>query len=206
MKKIKLLFTKKPHNKGQSFMELTIIMLLLISILFSMVEFGNLLNQYITIVDASREGARWGSNADPFAIPKPGEHTFFENIDIIIEGDGTPGQTTALDPIKLDPTNSYDDIVISYFSIVQGGNATRFTPDTSIYHQNSSEITTAQVQNELNQNAPSSGAVLVEIFYRYHQIFNFFRNTNFFDIHAYSIMPLSAAEPTPTPCPPGFTC
>ena len=53
----------RQKNKGQSLVELTLVLVILLSLLTGMVEFGNLLNQYITVTDAAREGARFASLA-----------------------------------------------------------------------------------------------------------------------------------------------
>ncbi len=200
MKKLKLLL-KTPNNKGQSFMELAIVMLFLIALLFGMAEFGNLLNQYINLVDGTREAARFASQTDPI---KDGNTQFCNNIFVIINGTGIPNETTAIDPIKLDGTAN-DAVVASYYTVeqtVSGGIAQLLHEckwgDTS----RTSAIDTADIQPLLNSNAPSTGILVVEIFYQYQPIFGFFDASAFNAVHAYSIMPLSAAEPTPTPEPP----
>lgn len=180
-------------------MEMTIIMGGLIIILFGVVELANMLNQYINLVDGAREGARFGSQDDPFAPVDPGEPNFYEKMVLIVEGNDILGYKSAIDPLVLDP--NVDDLVISFFSIEQAnGNVTRF-PDAdgwSEYGNKSSAFTTAQIGQKLDAAAPSTGVLLVELFYTYKQILNFFPS-NLTKVHAYSIMPLSAAEPTPTP-------
>jgi hypothetical protein len=50
--------------------------------------------------------------------------------------------------------------------------------------------------------APNSGILCVEIFYDYNQILKFYQVVGDpIKVHAYSIMPLSSVEPTPTPKP-----
>lgn len=53
----------------------------------------------------------------------------------------------------------------------------------------------------LSSSAPNTGLVVVEIFYAYKQLLALPLFTAFIpdpiQVHAYSIMPLSAAEPTP---------
>jgi hypothetical protein len=63
--------------------------------------------------------------------------------------------------------------------------------------QKTSKITTAQLNERLHEDAPSTGLLVVEIFYHYDQIFDFLPYE--LDVHAYSIMPLSSVEATPTP-------
>jgi hypothetical protein len=211
MKKVKLLSMPKQHNKGQSFMEMALILGVLLLLLLGMIEFGNLLNQYINLVDGAREGARFGSNNDPFFDPvtKQDDYThvqdtFYEDIDKIVEGLQTYDQAGAIAPILLNPDNpNHDDVVISVISIRTNG--IYIIEGTKSMHQDNhaSKILADQgfITNSLNGNAPNTGILVVEIFYAYNQILGLPIFTvvipNPIEVHAYAIMPLSAAEPTP---------
>jgi len=211
----------KKEKIGQSLVELTLVLTLLLTLLIGMVEFGNLLNQYIMVVDAAREGARFGSNDDPFirtTTPFGLNANFFTNIDQIVEGSfDSSGERAAdakgaLSPLTLRPDKG-DDVVISFFSI-SGGVLTRFPTDHpygwSYYHSKgytgrNSLFTVSDLQGRVHQgslSAPNTGMVLVEIFYSYDQILHFWHFIGIPDpinVHTYAIMPLSSAEPTPTP-------
>ncbi len=216
----------KQKSQGQSLVELTLVLVLLLSMLTGMVEFGNLLNQYITVTDAAREGARFASNDDPFfreydAVNCPGapitfcvRQAFFTNIDQIVEGnflaDGVtrdPKSKGALSPIVLRPDMG-DDVVVSFFSIHNGA-ALRF-PDsengwsyykTKGYAGQPSTFSTSDLEGRMTDSTtPDTGMVVVEVFYHYDQILKFWGIFGIPDpvsVHAYAIMPLSAAEPTP---------
>ena len=92
----------RTNNKGQSFIELALLMSTLLLLVVGLIEFGNMLNQYINLVDGAREGARFGSNTDPFLITTGSlqgtydysgpQTSFFTDIDKVIEGD------TSVDP------------------------------------------------------------------------------------------------------------
>jgi hypothetical protein len=215
--------------KGQSLVELSLILLLLLIMLTGAVEFGTLLNQYTTVVDAARAGARFASNDEPFVrvvspscpVPFCVSMNFFHNVDIIIEGaelgrDPAPPAIDrdkgALSPIRLQPEEG-DDVVVSVFSI-HNGVVTRFPASEggwSYYRSlglgypgQTSEFTSAEMEARLNGLAPDTGMVLVEIFYNYHQLLGFWRILGIPDpilVHTYAIMPVSAAEPTPIPIP-----
>jgi hypothetical protein len=192
-----------------------------------MVEFGNLLNQYINVVDGAREGARFASNDDPFGplkvIAADGTITtvsnyepFFQKIYEIIEGqfdeDGNQLSKGAINPLVLNPANG-DDIVVSFFSVTTNGagakSLVRFTSATHSRYNNITSahvsphiFTDAQILALVDGTAPSTGLVLVQVFYAYDQILKLFSFTGIPDpvyLRAYSIMPLSAAEPTPVP-------
>lgn len=232
------------HKKGQSLVELTLVLGILLTLLVGMVEFGNLLNQYVNLVDGAREGARFGSNDDPFATETGGgAHyaNFFLQIYQIVQGryDASGVQLTkgAISPIVLSQENG-DDIVVTFFSVT--GDARRATPLTnpcptppgtpagtlqnlvrfssnppSRYKDpvtglpnHTSRFSNAQVRGMLDGCAPNTGVLLVEVFYNYHQILkmgSFLKDANGNGVldpillHAYAIMPLSSAEPTPTP-------
>jgi hypothetical protein len=210
----------KNKDKGQSFVELTLVLVILLSLLTGMIEFGNLLNQYITVVDAAREGARFGSNDEPFIrtasvscpVPFCLSAKFFTNIDQIVEGSwdingNRPASSKgALSPIRLRPEVG-DDVVVSFFSIHDGALVRFPTGDNgwSYYGHNGftgqvSSFTKADLETRLDATAPDTGMVLVEIYYNYDQILKFWSWIGVPDpirVHAYAIMPLSGAEPTP---------
>jgi len=67
--KIKKFFSKKEKSKktkGQSLVEITLTFPVLLLLLSGMVEFGFMLNYYLSLTDSSRETARFFSNFDPF--------------------------------------------------------------------------------------------------------------------------------------------
>jgi len=214
-------------NKGQSLVELSLILLLLLVMLTGAVEFGTLLNQYTTVVDAARAGARFASNDEPFVrvvsascpVPFCVSMNFFHNVDVIIEGaelgrnpapPAVDRDKGALSPIRLKPEEG-DDVVVSVFSI-HNGVVTRFPASEggwSYYRSlgmgypgQVSEFSSAEMDARSNSLAPDTGMVLVEIFYHYHQILGFWRILGIPDpilVHTYAIMPVAAAEPTPLP-------
>ncbi|MEI7847677.1 MAG: TadE family protein [Chloroflexota bacterium] len=214
-------------SKGQSLIELSLVLIVLLTLLTGMVEFGYLLNRYITVIEAAREGARFASNDDPFirdydATNCPGAPTtfcvrqaFFTNIDQIVEGnflaDGVtrdPHAKGALTPILLRPDQD-DDVVISFFSIHDGA-ALRFPASeagwsyykSKGYAGRESMYSTADLEARISDpTTPDTGMVVVEIYYHYDQILKFWGILGVPDpvnLHATAIMPLSAAEPTPT--------
>jgi len=205
---------KKGNNKqhkGQSFIELALVLSLLIFMLLGVVEFGYLLNEYITLVEGTRETARYLS---PFIFVNE-DGTLNTNVYLngvghmiggTIEIEGTlrviSPETSSLWPITLDPSPEIrDDIVISVFSIDDSGNLVRYPDDDGYSHlgNQGSKFTNEEIAAKLVSGAPSSGAVLVEVFYHYHQILNLLEGwTGPIPVHTYSIMPLSGAEPTAT--------
>jgi hypothetical protein len=223
MKKLKLFFMQKQKAKAQSLMEMSIVVLVLMMLALGMVEFGNLMNQYITLVDGTREGARFASNNDPYAIEnaKTGEITydyskvqskFYENTDQVIDGgkDGNAeGNFGAIAPLTLNGTT---DEVMIYFLSIRSGLTYIVSDGGDVWckfgcgvHKKEKAIINANpefIRKSLSPDAPNTGIVVVEVFFAYHQLLNLPLFTAMFPggtipVHAYSIMPLSAAEPTP---------
>ncbi len=120
-------------------------------------------------------------------------------------------------PLSLDPAT--DDIIISVFSVIGGGSpgiAARFPQDSCLtstpgqWHlynngMHTSSFSNAAVVSRLEPGAPNTGIVLVEIFFAYDQKFKLPWITAFVEdpiqVRSYTMMPLVAAEPTPTPAP-----
>jgi hypothetical protein len=68
-----------------------------------------------------------------------------------------------------------------------------------------SRFSTSDVTSKLYSSAPSTGVLLVEIYYDYSQKLKLPWITAFLKdpvlLHSYVVMPLVSAEPTPTPMP-----
>jgi len=188
-------------------MEMTVVLFILLLLLMGVVEFGNLMNEYINLVDGVREGARFGSNNDPFELPDGSvnysvvQTSFYENIDQVIEGFGTEEAAGSISPLVLD--ESRDDILISFISTQDGDVLATYGPWCKYCNGQTSRLLNDPgfIEGSLNEDAPNTGILIVEIFYAYDQLLNMPIFTQFIpnpiEVHAYSIMPLSAAEPTP---------
>jgi hypothetical protein len=109
---IKRLFSRvrSKKHKGQGFVELMLIIPALALMLAGVVEFGMLLNNYLKVLDGTREGARLGSQMVAFdPVTQNPDERFF-----VITASKTLSTMT---PIDLNG-NRGDDIVISVFSMV----------------------------------------------------------------------------------------
>jgi Flp pilus assembly protein TadG len=186
--------------------------------LSGLIEFGFMLNYYLDIIDAAREAARFAANDDPlyddngnFADPRC---QFYLNAQDIAEQSlnlGSGGQIT------LNP--STDDVIISVYSALANGTVNQRWPQNTagcagLLHVRSGEVslnntktsgidTMADIESKLSSSAPSTGLVSVEIYYDYHMILGLPWIKAFvpdpITLYAYSIMPNTYAEPTPTP-------
>jgi hypothetical protein len=184
------------NKRGQSFVELSLVLLVLAMILAGVVEFGFLMNNYLHVLDGAREGARFSANSVAFNDDGSSILSFYENTATQVEN--------VMRPVLLNSAAG-DDVVISVFSVA-GLSVARF-PDSdgwSKYGNHTSNFTTAEVVSMLDALAPPSGILLVELFYNYPQVLNLPLFSDFLNpipVYTYSVMPLSSAEPTPTPRP-----
>lgn len=226
---------RKPKQRkqpsGQGLVELTLVLPVLIIVVSSLIEFGFMLNQYMGLIDAARNAARFGSDgsyyvADSDRVCKTTQD-YFRQLGCLVSAElrqerpfvamndnSTPNDFS---DDYLDP-NRGDDVVISVFSISQGSPATvddrfpngsgwSYAQDLLSYgiRNHDSAFSDAEVESKLDSGAPSTGLLLVEIFYSYEQLLKLPWITAFIPemmpLHVYTFMPLSSAEPTPTPEP-----
>lgn len=204
---------QKPHNKsrGQSLVEVAIALPFLLILFSGLVEFGFMLNHYVSLTDATRETARYFSNFDPFDpdqangdniinyyVPAAGLLKGKLEPDLTLESGIQSTRRIILDPAA-------DDIVISVFSICNGSVVARF-PTAGDYRwrgNDTSRFTNADIENRLVGAAPATGIVLVEVFYDYHMTLALPFITDYIlnpvTLYSYTIMPVSAAEPVSCP-------
>lgn len=222
---MKRLFLRIRNSKrGQSFAELMLVVLILALLLAGVVEFGFVMNQYLHLLDAGREAARYSNTSRPLAENGTSIQQFYAVTAV--------QAIRVAQPILLNG-NDGDDIVISVLSVA-GTHIARFPDDdgwslcanyndselrsymnaaelndfvanwsSCVPHQ-SSQLT-ADLHSQIDPAAPSTGILVVEIFYNYYQILALPVFTeivpNPIPIYVYTFMPLSAAEPTSTPRP-----
>ena len=217
--------------RGQSLVEIAIALPVLLILLSGMIELGFMLNYYLSLLDSTREAARLYSNFDPFedgykigdctcsqedcpdedpadsADADCDRNNFYQGVAGIVVDSLQPASAEDTSrKIVLDSAS--DDVVISVFS-VDGTHVVRFPSGTGgAYHwfnNQPSAFTDAEIISRLIGTAPPTGILLVEVFYNYHQVLALPWITIFIPnptmLHAYTMMPLSAAEPTPPPSP-----
>jgi hypothetical protein len=196
--------------RGQSLVEIAIALPILLILLSGMIELGFMLNYYLSLLDSTREAARLYSNFEPFLLdedhnPIGDDLSFYQGVAATVVDSLQPAneQDTSR-KIMLDSAS--DDVVVSVFS-VDGTHVVRFPSSTGgEYHwfnNQPSAFTDAEITSRLIGSAPPTGILLVEVYYDYHQVLALPWITIFIPnptmLHAYTMMPLSAAEPTPIP-------
>jgi hypothetical protein len=204
--------------KGQSLVEIAIAFPVLIMLLSGVVEFGFIINNYLSLLDATREAARFYSQADPF-IRDPvtkaitdNDLTFYNgaaamvraSLDPIYSNPNYVGRRIILDPI-------IDDVIITVYrvniALAAPDNVEALPSDGGVHIYGNinypSIFTEDSVRDTLIENAPNAGILLVEVHYNYHQVLALPWLTVFLSdpvhLRAYTIFPLSAAEPVVAP-------
>jgi len=214
---------RRRKSLGQSMVEFTIMLPVVLILLSGVIEFGFMLNAYLDLIDAAREAARFAANDDPtIGIPTDdylAQTNFWHRGWMNARG----SLATASDGrINWTPTNPTDcsnvngDIVVSAFSIQRDTVVKRF-PDNAAYipegasncgnYQSKFNYEPAPSANNVIYENPlinnNSGAVLIEIYYEYEMVLGLPWVTAFVPdpvvLYAYSFFPNTYAEPTPTP-------
>ncbi len=227
--KLKNFFKKKTSRqktKGQSLVEFTLTLPILLILLSGITEFGFMLNYYLAMTEATREVARLFSNFDhSFVNPATGD-TFYEEavtrVIYVLEPQDVDDTTRKIkiysnrflnctnDPVG-DPAGVCDnEIIISAYQIASSGNVNLINRHYMIASdiRQISRFDITEISSRLPPVADgiaNSGALVVEVFYNYEQILGLPWLAMLPDpilLHTYTIMPLSSAAPTVTPSPP----
>lgn len=208
----------KEKSLGQSLVEFTILLPLLLMLLSGVIEFGFLLNFYLDLIDAARETARFAASDDPihdlsgnFVDPNP---AFYDRSQDLAKQSLAAASDSRIDwpefnPEPVDCSGVNGDVVVSAFATVGSAVDKRFPTSVgdsgvSMCGNYYSKLTSADVNGILaGSSIPNSGFVLVELYYEYDMILGlpwiqaFVPNP--VTLYAYSIMPNVNVEPTPTP-------
>ena len=195
-------------SAGQSLVEFTLLLPILMMLLSGLIEFGFLLNTYLDVIDAAREAARFAANDDP-TLGSPTDLT--PNFWNRAWSNSRGSLFTASDGrISWTPSNAFDctvvegDIVVSGFGFLNNAVKTRYPVGDSDGASNcgnyQSKLSTAQINALMDTTSvDNSGAVLVEIYYEYEMLLGLPWITAFVPdpvlLHAYTIMPNTFAEP-----------
>jgi hypothetical protein len=208
--------------KGQSFVELALILPIILVLLAGMVEVASFIFTYLNLLDLTREAARFASIRDwrseeidptpyPPILPFEEWACVDESLDFYYDTacfftDQDLNRFTRLDP------NNFDDVYISVVTISNGTVSDR--RDWALYGDNWSKdcegntilnepfFTNAELKPDTSVDR---GLVIVEVYYCYDQILQLPIISDIVPnparIHTYTIMPAPEAIPTPTPIP-----
>jgi len=199
---------RKQKTRGQSMVEIAIALPLLLLLFSGMVEFGFMLNMYLSLLDATRQSARFYSNLDPFGpdadkspghTARPSPDWFFEDCSSMVRvymdpsliDPGYKGRRLVLDP-------SMDDVIITVYGVDVDHHTIQTTGPYKVYSHADSAFTASDIQSRMIAGSPNAGLLVVEVVYSYEQVLGL-PWTAFLGEHimlrAHTIMPLNAAEP-----------
>ncbi len=135
----RILSRLRRQPRGQSFVELMLVVMFLALLLAAVVEYGFMLNQYLHVLDGAREAARYAasSSTGPFIVnpdgsletspPPNGPGPIIDNMPFYYYTAAKAGST--MTPVTLNPglnPTSPDDIIVSVFSVTAGNLPVRF--------------------------------------------------------------------------------
>jgi hypothetical protein len=200
-------------SRGQSLVEVAIAFPVLIILFSGVVEFGFILNHYLSLLDATRDAARLYSGGDPLiwdpTNPHGADQFYYDAafdvqriLDPVWDKSTFKGRRIILDP-------TLDDVIVS----VYGACNSTITPWRAgvPYHlfnngRYQSIFTTQDILNTRISGAPAAGFLVVEIHYNYHHVLGLpwmeAVIPNPLHLQAYTIMPIRAAEPSSCLPPP----
>ncbi len=207
------------RNRGQGLVEMAILLPVILVVLSGLLEFGLMLNAYLAMQDAARNAARYASDGLYYARDSitncSTTRDFYRQTACLVNQELAQERPEITLNLAMG-----DDIVISAFSVGEGGSITARHPASDgeagwseaadpmgIGSRNqASRFTSNDIESRLYSGAPSTGLVLVEIFYHYDHRLKLPWITAFVPdpllLHNYAAMPLVSAEPTPTPFSP----
>jgi len=222
---------KSRKSRAQSLVEVAIAFPLLLMLFSGMVEFGFMLNTYLSLLDVTRQAARQYANTPPFSFINdsvtPADVTddlsFYTGIAGTIKDILAPPSDARARRIVLNP--SRDDIVITVLRIKVDESTTpnhidsinRYPNLPSLppgywalnHNQLSAYADDTQLKAQMTMNGAQpvrTGMLIVEIFYGYEGVLKLpwvtaFMPGNYVMLHADTIMPLVSAKPPRIPTP-----
>lgn len=241
---------KIKSTRGQSFLELALVLPILLLMLLGLVELTFFMGRYLDILDLSKEAARFASMRDPFS---PGSdldcsttndlNFYYDSSCMLSPPAGSAACTESqycngFNPL-LTLNLATDDVVITAFTIAGhevsdqwpepnsywalsnvdfandvdlNFNSNPGHPDRFKYDCKGNAVRTEPYYTDdriealmLDTSPGNKGYITVEVYYCYVQVLGLPIISdilpNPMQVHAYALMPLPAAQPTPTPIP-----
>ncbi len=207
---------KKRKSTGQSMVEFALLLPVLLMLFSGMIEFGFMLNTYLSLLDATRQGARLYSNSNPFRLDIAtdtlvDDPNFSPTVALAVVDILAPAADPNARQIVMDVTR--DDVLVSVLRVSVDDDThaisliERFpmgSPFYSLYANQETAYLDEDIENFMTQNETTpveAGILIVEVYYGYHGILKlpwiepFMNDENPVMLHAATIMPLVAAKP-----------
>lgn len=202
-------------TKAQSLVEFAISLPVLILLFTGMVEFGFMLNTYLSLQDATRASARLFSNETPFEFDVNGD--VIDKVSFYEDAAQFVLDTLTLNAREVSMDSTRDNVLVSVISIDVDEAATPDVIDTITRYPDGSDFyyvfntvipnsvysdTAIEDYMTANGSIPiDSGLLIIEIYYSYEGVMKlpwttpFFSDGNPATLYASTIMPLVAAAP-----------
>jgi len=202
---------RRRKSTGQSLVEIAIAFPFIIILLSGVVEFGFVINYYLSLLDATREAARFWSNGNPFLSDEVTDNDAFYDGTIQMVVTNLLGSDPANPLIELDP--AVDDIIVTVYSVyvpVSGtptvtqhpndGPRSKNHTQQSAFRDTGSQTGNQKIVDLLTGPGDPlvcTGILVVEVYWSYDAVLNLPWLDPLFPalLHTYSMMPLVAAEP-----------
>jgi len=208
-------------SRGQSLVEVAIAFPVFIMLLSGVIEFGFILNYYLSLLDATRDAARIYSGGDPFLADgvTDNDSLFYFQAAVLVRRTLDPsydpltntfntayrGRRIVLDPLT-------DDVIVTVYGagasgveLWRAGNRPyHLFPTSGSWPGNYQSIfTTTNIASSRVTGAPDAGILVVEVHYNYEHVLGLPWMAailpNPLHLQAYTIMPIRAGEPLPSP-------
>lgn len=215
----------RKKTRAQSMVEFAVMLPILLILFSGMLEFGFVLNAYLSLIDATRQAARIYSTVNPFELVTQPDGSILKVDDTdyylpvaeeVINTLNSNSYQIAVDEdlddilisvVGVDTTTTpgtinvirhpYPTIPDSYYTRFNNGNVSRYT-DASI----------ADLMTKDGSTALNAGVLIVEIYYSYEGTLKlpwvqmFASDADPMMLYASSIMPMGPVKPSrPTPTP-----
>lgn len=205
--------------RAQSLVEFAIALPILLLLLLGMVEFGFMLNTYLSLQDAARAAARRYSTVNPFDEDGNDSEAFYQNAaEYVVETLAPSGDPEARQ-IPVDSTR--DNILISLIELEVTGSSpvtlslTRHPLGTNYYKlygdtDPATGYSDERIQELMTENDAvplNSGLLIVEIYYSYEGVINspfttpFMSEDNPVTLYTSVVMPTTYVKPLTTETP-----
>lgn len=207
---------KKRKSTGQSLVEFALLLPILLMLFSGMIEFGFMLNSYLSLLDSTRQAARLFANSTPFRLDTAtntivDDPNFSPSVALAVVDILAPAADPNARQIVMDTTR--DDVLVSVLRVNVDDNTQtissieRFPEGSlfySLYANQMSAYEDLDIENFMIQNGTTpveTGILIVEVYYGYKGILKlpwiepFMNDDAPVLLHASTIMPLVAAKP-----------
>jgi hypothetical protein len=215
--KTKSVKSLRRKSKAQSMVEFAILLPILIMLFSGMVEFGFMLNTYLSLLDSTRQAARQFSNSTPFFLDTNtntvvDDPNFYSDCALAVKDILAPPADPNARQIVLN-SSSGDDVLVSVLSVTVDTNTNSITtiqrhPDGyqfySLYNNQLTSYDDASIASYMTQNGTppvQTGILIVEVYYGYKGVLHlpwldmFMSTSSPIRLHASTVMPLVSAKP-----------